>query len=181
MSTHIEDLGSAYNGSSVDEEGGSVSGTSATSTRAMDEDAHGIKDQLSRKETAAVFRLRVVIITALLLAATAVSFIVYIITRSAEVDEFEIQYEGAAEKVVASFTDIVKKMGAISGLGVAASAHGLDAKSEWPFVTLSNFQERAGYARTLSGTLYVSINPIVDTKEKLDKWEEYVLGKNNYW
>jgi hypothetical protein len=169
---------SSHSCSSVGEESRSNSGASATSSaKASDEDGDGIKDLLSTK----VFRLRVLVIIALLLAATAVSIVIYVITRNAEMDEFEIQYEGNAEKVIDSFNDIVKVMGAISGIGVAAEAHSQNAKSEWPFVTLSNFQERAGNARTLSGTLYVSINPIVDTKEELVKWEEYVLGENNQW
>jgi hypothetical protein len=165
--------------SGVDDEGMSHSETSASgSSKATDEDGDdGIKDLLSRK----VVRLRLLVIIALSLAATAVSSVVYIITRNSEMEEFEIQYEGNAEKVIESFTDIVKEMAAISGLGVAAEAHSQNDKSEWPFVTLTNFQQRAGNARTLSGTLYVSINPIVDTKEELDKWEEYVLGENNEW
>ena len=165
--------------SGVDEEGVSYSGTSASgSSKATDEDGdNGIKDLLSTK----VVRLRVIVITALLVAAAAVSSVVYLITRNSEMEEFEIQYEGNAEKVMDSFNDIVKEMAAISGLGVAAEAHSQNSNSEWPFVTLSNFQERAGNARTLSGTLYVSINPIVDNNEELVKWEEYVLGKDNQW
>jgi hypothetical protein len=96
-------------------------------------------------------------------------------------DEFEIQFEGNAEKVIESFNDIVKTMGAISGIGVAISAHSQNDESKWPFVTLPNFQERAGNARTLSETLHVSISPIIDTKEELDRWEEYVLGEDNHW
>jgi hypothetical protein len=164
--------------SGVDEEGMSYSGTSASgSSKENDEDADVIKDYLSTK----VVRLRVIVIIVLLLAAAAVSTVIYLITRNSEIDEFEIQYEGNAEKVIESFTDIVKEMGAISGLGVAASANGLNNNEEWPFVTLSDLQERAGNARALSGTLYVSINPIIDNKEQLAKWEQYVLGENNQW
>lgn len=173
-----EDLDSAvdddYSGVDEDEYMSSASGSAK---EANDEDGDGIKDLLSRK----VVRLRVLVIIALLLAAAAVSSVIYLVTRNSEMDEFEIQFEGNAEKVIESFTDIIKEMGAISGLGVAASANSLNDISEWPFVTLSDFQERAGNARALSGTLYVSINPIVDTKVELDKWEQYVLGENNQW
>ena len=169
---------SSHSCSSVDEDSKSNSGTSAdSSTKASDEDGDDIKDLLSAK----VLRLRVLVIIALLLAATAVSIVIYVVTRNAEMEEFEIQYEGNAEKVMDSFNNIVNKMGAISGIGVAAEADSHSTKSEWPYVTLTSFQERAGNARTLSGTLYVSINPIIDTKEELVKWEEYVLGENNQW
>jgi hypothetical protein len=175
-----KDLDSAADDhSSVDEAWMSNSGTSASSAKETDEDdGDEIKDLLSSK----VVHLRVLVIVALLLAAAAVSTVIYIITRNSEMDEFELQFDGNAEKVIESFTDIVKTMGAISGLGVAMSAHSQNSESEkWPFVALSNFQERAGNARALSGTLYVSINPFVDTKEELDKWEEYVLGESNQW
>jgi hypothetical protein len=178
-SKELLDSAAADEYSSVDEECWmSSSGTSTSSPKATDEDGDDIKDELSSK----VVRLRILVIIALLLAAAAVSTVIYVITRNSEMEEFELQFEGNAEKVIESFTEIVKTMGAISGLGVAISAHSQNTASEkWPFVTLSNFQERAGNARTLSGALYVSINPIVDTKEELDKWEEYVLSDRNQW
>ena len=72
-------------------------------------------------------------------------------------------------------------MGSISGLGVANSAHSVDHKSDWPFVTLSNFQQRAGNARHLSGALQVSISPLV-TQDNLAQWEDFVQDPvNNYW
>jgi len=110
-----------------------------------------------------------------------VSVAVYLITRRGEASEFETQYEGAATKVVESFADIVYEMGAISGLGVANSAHSVDHKSEWPFVTLSNFQQRAGNARHLSGALMVSISPLVQSHQ-LQEWDDFVNDPaNNYW
>jgi hypothetical protein len=178
-SKHLLDSAANDYNSSVDEECWmSSSGTSTSSPKTTDEDADDIKDLLSSQ----VVRLRVLVIIALLLAAAAVSIVIYVITRNAEMDEFEIQFEGNAEKVIDSFNDIVKTMGAISGIGVAISAHSQNDENEkWPFVTLPNFQERAGNARTLSGTLHVSISPIIDTKAELDRWEEYVLGRDNLW
>ena len=80
-----------------------------------------------------------------------------------------------------AFSDIIEEMGSVSGLGVANSAHSVDHKSEWPFVTLSNFRQRAGNARHLSGALLVTISPLV-TQENLAKWEEFVQDPlNNFW
>lgn len=101
-----------------------------------------LQGNLTRKESKAVFWLRLVVLMILVLTAVAVSITVYEITRRGEASEFETQYQGAATKVIESFADIVYEMGAISGLGVANSAHSVDHKSEWPFVTLSNFQQR---------------------------------------
>jgi uncharacterized alpha-E superfamily protein len=84
------------------------------------------------------------------------------------------------QKILESFDHIVEKMAAVSGLSVAATAHSTNQNAEWPFVTLSDFQERAGNARTLADALYVSFNPLV-RKEQLAEWDEYVNGENNQW
>jgi hypothetical protein len=111
----------------------------------------------------------------LLFAAVAVSVVVYLITRDAEIDEYETQYKALADTVLRAFEDIVtQKMGAISSVGVAAIAHGVDHKRDWPFLTLSSFQERSATARSLSGALFVSINPLVKETER-DEWEKFVV------
>ena len=71
-------------------------------------------------------------------------------------------------------------MAAVSGLGVAATAYSIDQHAEWPFVTLSDFQELAGNARTLANALYVGIHPLV-RREQLAAWDQYVNGENNQW
>jgi uncharacterized alpha-E superfamily protein len=84
------------------------------------------------------------------------------------------------QKILESFDLIVEKMAAVSGLGVAATAHSTDRNAEWPFVTLSDFQERAGNARTLADALYVSFNLLV-RNDQLVEWDAYVNGKSNQW
>ena len=103
-----------------------------------DEDGHKeIQAQLTKKETAAVFKIRVIVILVLMFVATAVSVIVYRITKGGETEEFKTQWEGSSQKVLIAFADIVHQMGAVSGLGVAIIAHGVDHFRDWPFVTLS--------------------------------------------
>jgi hypothetical protein len=139
------------------------------------------KEQLAQKETTAVFRLKVIVVLVLLMAAYGVSFLVWYITSNAESDEFESQYEGMAAKVVDSFLDIPRqKIGAISSLNVAAIAHGVDHVRSWPFVTLSSFQERSASVRSQSDALFVAMLPIV-TDANRDEWEHYVSGEDSYW
>jgi hypothetical protein len=133
------------------------------------------KEELAQKETRHVFMLRVLVVMVLLLAAVAVSLVVYFITRNAEIDEFETQYTALAETVLRAFEDIVtEKLGAISSVGVAAIAHGVDHRRDWPFVTLSFFQERSATARSLSGALSISINPMVNDAQR-SEWEKFVV------
>jgi hypothetical protein len=137
--------------------------------------------KLAKRETMAVFRLRLLVFIVLLLAAIAVSVIVYYITTGAEHEESKSQYEGASDKVLEAFIDIVdSKLAAVSSLGVAAIAHGVDHIRTWPFVTLSSFQQRSATAREQSGSLFVHINPIVTDIERLE-WEKFVVGEDAYW
>lgn len=82
--------------------------------------------------------------------------------------------------MIDSFDGIIKEMGSISGVGIAATAHSVDYHTQWPFMTLSSFQQRANNAKDLSGVLFLSIMPIVETDER-QAWEQYVNGGNNSW
>mmetsp|Transcript_18031 Transcript_18031/g.27936 ORF Transcript_18031/g.27936 Transcript_18031/m.27936 type:complete len:1210 (-) Transcript_18031:105-3734(-) len=160
--------------------GGGVSTESFHTGTSEEEEARHIKDQLSRRETTAVFRLRVIVILILIAAATSVSITVYYVTRNAEKEEFETQYYGVADKIIQSFQEMMVEIAAVSGMAVAASGEVLGQKEQWPFVTIPNFQERAGNARTLSGAIYLSINPVVAT-DQLPDWEKYIRGQVNSW
>jgi hypothetical protein len=170
-------MASTSSGTSGDSiaESGSLSESDETGSRATYASSEAEKDQLAQKESRNVLLLRVLVIIVLLFAAVAVSVVVYFITRFAEIDEYETQYKALADTVLRAFEDIVtQKMGAISSVGVAAIAHGVDLDREWPFVTLSFFQARAATARSLSGALFVSINPLVKETERAE-WEKFVV------
>jgi hypothetical protein len=138
------------------------------------------KEQLAQSETNAVFRLRVLVISILLLAGTSLSVVVYYISRKAEGNEFETQFEGTAQKVIDSFEDIVHhKLGAISSVAVAAIAHGIDHQRFWPFVSISAFQQRCSNARSLSKALLLSISPHVNQTNR-DEWEHFVAEDHSW-
>mgnify|MGYP005847927091 CR=1 FL=1 len=109
------------------------SGTSGTSNKESSEEE--LKLELAKKETAAVFRLRLLVFLILLLAAVAVSVIVFFVTSNGERDEYEAQYEGASDKIAEAFVDIVEnKMSSVMSLAVAVVAHGQDHETQfWPY------------------------------------------------
>ena len=138
------------------------------------EDESSEKLALAKRETRAVLGLRILVFAVLLLAAVAVSVIVYITTKSSENEEFRSQYEGAANRISEAFMGIVEThLSAISSLGVASIAHGVDHDSQrWPYVTLSSFQQRAYTARKQSLALYIHVNPRVELDQR-EEWESY--------
>jgi hypothetical protein len=159
----------------------SATGSSVTGSGETGESDNNAEKELSRKGSRNVVLLRVIVILALLSAATAVSVIVFFITSNSETAEFETQFGGAAEQVAIAFEAIVgEKLGAISALALAATAQGVDLSRRWPFVTLSSFQRRSLTARSLSNVLFVSIAPLVTDADKA-AWEDFAVGEDATW
>jgi class 3 adenylate cyclase len=176
MSSRSDSSDSIEDVTHMSKEGSTSNGTStAEPSRAIP------KDQLAENETRAVFKLRVLVLLALLLAAIAVSLVVYFITSNSEEDEFQGQYEGHATKVLESFEDIIElKMEALAALGVGLTSYARGQNgTSWPFVTMNDFQQRAASARSLSNALFLQVLPIV-SDENRNAWEEYSL-QNTGW
>jgi len=165
-------------------------------TGALDDDIQSIKDALSRKESKMVFRLRALVILVLLLVALSISLAVYLLERNAQIKQFEEAFYGIAGKIIDSLEDVSE---AISGLSALALIAAVESKhhhptenvtllleevsnthSAWPLVKIDNFQELARNARSLSKSIFVSVNPIVDVSD-LIAWDKYVQSDANNW
>lgn len=138
------------------------------------------EEELASKETKAVFRLRLLVILALFLAAAGVSLGVYMITKNSEEDEFNAQVDGNSQKIINSFEEIFKeKFAALSTLGVSFTSYATGHNKTWPFVTMNDFQQRAASARRVSDALYTQILPII-TEENRALWEEYSVREKGW-
>lgn len=116
------------------------------------------QERLAAKETKAVFLLRLLVFSALFLAAAIVSVAVYILTSRAEQDDFDSSFEGSSLKLINSFKEIVQqKIGAITSVSVAFTSYARAQNNTWPFVTMNDFQQRAATARSLSDSLFLEI------------------------
>lgn len=159
------------------DDGGSSSITNDNSELAIKDK----EEQLARTESKAVFHLRVTVILVLLVASAAVSGLVYRITQQGQYQEYINRYTGASSKILDTFNAIVsEKMGAIGALAVATIAHGVDHSRDWPFVTLSSFQERCANARAQSGALFVELCPLV-RDEDFWGWLDYSTQDEDNW
>lgn len=138
------------------------------------------EEQLAKKETRAVFRLRRLVFLALLAAALAVSVIVYLITKKAEDDEFKAQFYGSAEKLLESFEGVIsQKIEAIGSMGITLAAYAESQNTSFPFVTMNSFQQRSASARQLSAALLLFLTFIV-TDEDRAAYEHYTWD-NQGW
>jgi hypothetical protein len=139
------------------------------------------KNEFSKKESVAVNRLRLLVFGVIMVAAVSISAIVYIITKDGEDKEFESQFHGMSEQLVSTFEGIISyRISVLGGLRVSAISHAMDNNNSWPFVTLSNFQQRAATSKRMSKSVYVGIHPIVEENNRA-KWEEYVAQEGLGW
>ena len=135
---------------------------------------------LAQSETRYVLRLRILVFLALLLAALAVSLTVYFVTANSEQEQFMVGFEGNAQKLMDSFDEIVNvRIGAIANLAVTFTEFARDRNVTWPYVTMTDFHQRAGSAREISNTLFVHMYPIV-TNETRAGWEEYSVREKGW-
>lgn len=131
-------------------------------------------------ETVAVKRLKLLVLTALLLPTIAIACAVYFYTSNAEQKEFEKQFLDDGAKVLDSLGDNLSVMiESTEALAVALVSYAHNTNMIWPFVTLPDFYIRTSIIRSLSETVLVSLYPLV-TEENREKWELYTKN-NNYW
>ena len=111
-----DDISSSHETSPKDDQGSSsnASGTNSKSesnrTGTTDDEVTMIKEELTRIETKNVFRLRIVVITILVTVAMAMAFTIYYITRKAELEAFDTEFEGVAEAIITSLNGKYKDM-----------------------------------------------------------------------
>ena len=122
--------GGGFNTNENDDDMSEASSIAITDSDVTDTDragrSHGSEEEvLARKETKAVCHLRVLVIFILIACAVAISIVIYNLTRTSEINAFEIQFEGASGKVLKAFEDILRvKLGAVASLTVAMTTHG---------------------------------------------------------
>jgi len=89
--------------SSNDREGNSASGSESCTrqeSHSTDDEVKNIKDGLTRDETILVHRLRSIVILIMTAIGIAVSYFLYRLLHDAEVNDFELEFEGVAEMVI---------------------------------------------------------------------------------
>ncbi len=166
--------------------------TDTNQSGTTDDDFQNIKNALTKRESQQVFRLRVLVMLILIAAGASISITIFHLEKSSQLEEFESDYYGVAEKVVDALQKVTESISAISGIAVTAT---VDAQNQlvnasafedtgsianWPFITIDAFQERASNAIALAGSIFVSLNPLVQL-DQLSDWQKYVESDVNSW
>eukprot|EP00977_Amphora_coffeiformis_P006885 scaffold1506_cov179-Amphora_coffeaeformis.AAC.22 len=135
------------------------------------DDSLDASQEIGGRETARVTYLRVATLLVLFLAASAVSTVVFLITKQAQTDEFEAEFEEI----------VSEKLAALSSFSVSATAYARAQNKTFPFVTMNDYQQRAGSIREVVDCLLVYSIYAVTVEQRAD-WENYTQNEeNNKW
>lgn len=93
---------------------------------------------LARKETKAVYRVRLLVFGVLLSSMAAAAILVFINLTKEETDSFRKQYHEDATKVLASLKNTFEiTLGGFDAFVVSTVSEAKDSNETWPFVTVS--------------------------------------------
>ena len=130
---------------------------------------------LAGRETGQMRKIRIVILTILVLTAAGIGYAFATFTRNDETEAFKAKFTDHATKVIDSFHSIAKlKLGALESLSIDATSYANFKNETWPFLTLPDFAQRGGVTRTLAHSVSVALYPRVPTSQRKE-WENYSM------
>jgi hypothetical protein len=131
------------------------------------------RESLGANETRAVLFLRFFAFFILLLTAILVCLGVYFYTKRDEEEDFEYVYEASAERLIQSFHESVAQLLAgVDAGAVAITSYALDTATNFPNVTMPNWELRAANTRVITKSITFQWFPLVQEEDRLG-WEAY--------
>ena len=131
-------------------------------------------------ETKAVFWLRLVLLTILVVSTISVALTIYIYTSSSEKDQFEEYFYDSGGKVLSSVrASFDLTFGSADSFSVGLVSFARFSGMEWPYVTLPDYAVRLTKLRAISGAVVVSQYHLVQEEQRV-QWQNYSLA-NDAW
>lgn len=171
----------------VDDDDGafSVSGDSddANSPRGLTVKQKAAKEEratLGKKETRAIFCLRVVVLLTFFLVGIASASTVYYFVIDGQEEEFVKQFGYYSDQVIQRFHDqLERKLSSSDTLSADVTSYALASGNEFPFVTVPYFSEKGATARISGDTVMTFYMPYI-TQELKTPWEEYAAANRGH-
>lgn len=137
-------------------------------------------ESCSRQETKALSLLRVMVIVVLVAACVLVSVSTFLCTRDKEEKDFESHCSEYASLVLNSFQDRVGLvLASLDSLAADISSAARTTGSEWPAVTVPDFEVRGTKTRNLANILSLIFLPVV-TVDTRSAWEDHSVRDQSW-
>ena len=129
--------------------------------------------QLAAKEIQTVRRIKLFVVTSLLVLTTSVALGAYFLSANQEFWDFEAQYQEDATKLLQTVgKNLVLTLSAADAFTVSITSLAAATNQSWPFVVVPDFAVRAEKIRTLANAILVNTYPIVAPEERAE-WEDF--------
>ena len=150
---------------------GNPKGLSAKQRAAMQE-----RMTLAVKETRAIFCLRLVVLLTLMVIGVSFALALFYHTKAAQEQEFEEQFGFYRDQVFEKFNrNIERKLNALDSLSTDMTSYAKSSGSEFPFVTVPDFEFRGANARISGDSIFIIYTPYITEALKLS-WEKYTAA-----
>ena len=148
--------------------------------RRRDQETEEKRKILAKNESRVLNGLRVAVILVLLITTAVVSVGVYQYTSKDQKEDFKSEFLGFADRIMDSFhTTVEHKLGAIDSFSVSITSFALHSGSNFPNVTIPDFEIRGASARVVADSTFIRWMPLV-TREQRPGWEAYA-SQNHMW
>jgi hypothetical protein len=170
--------------SSYDSDTSSRTGEGCTKASETEDSNEQIGETLSRLASKPVYQTRLLVLLILSITSIVVSLVVYYVCKRVESNQFDSQFNGAADKVLEAFASLPTRIGSISAVSIFATIQGMNGTTikskSWPFVTFPSFEYRAAIAIELSGTMTVAMHPLV-SEDHRSEYETFSTMAGRYY
>lgn len=166
-------------------EGASCTGDESHSLKASASEqanAKSFEKNLAKDETTAVRTLRVFVLFVLVAVAVSFSVTIFFYMKSDEAHTFDQQFHDLGTRLVEGFQSNTKlRLQVMDMLCVSITSSAKATHQAWPFVTIEDFDARVSTARSILGSTYVGVYPVVSTDQR-EEWEAYTQVPDNiHW
>jgi hypothetical protein len=135
---------------------------------------------IAKQETQDVFRLKLVVLFVLVIAAIGTAACVFVYLKNSEESLFLNQFEGDSTKIFDAIgSNLEKTLGSLDSFGVTMVSAARMTNQSWPFVTIPDFAVRMAKVLPLSDAIVLYFNPVVSPDQR-ETWEKYSV-KNHHW
>ena len=138
------------------------------------------KDLIEKRDDRAIVVIRLLTIFVLVSVAVAVSFSVYFFSAEDEQSDFDQAFHDKASKLIDSFgSKAGSRLLALDTFAVDMVSYAHYSGSEWPGVTLPDFEVRGKLTIEQASLISLVLCPIVSEEER-ETWEAHAL-ENRGW
>ena len=133
-----------------------------------------------RKEQSKLNCIKVIMVLVLLATTIFVSLSVYFTTKQNETEQFELQFQDQAIKLIQEFSLMFStSIGAVDNFAVTITSHVRSMNLAWPYAFVPEFDIRAASTSALAKSAFLTLTVAVPS-DILRDYEEYSV-EQSYW